>query len=82
MGGVIMKDKTLGLFSHTAPAGLCNKKEYPNKKSAKVSAKRQRHKFKLRAYICDRCGFYHLTSADSNDREFFRLSRVLDRIEE
>ena len=76
-----MKDKTLGLFSHTAPAGLCNKKEYPNRNSAKASAKKQRHKRRLRPYICDRCGFYHLTSADSNDREFFRLSRVLDRIE-
>ena len=77
-----MKDKTLGLYSHTAPSGTCDKKEYPSAKSAKASAKKQRRKRKLRAYACPTCGLFHLSSADSKDREYFRISRCLDRIEQ
>ena len=76
-----MKDTTLGIASNNAPPGLCSKREYPNKKSAKASAKNQRRKYKLSPYICPRCGHFHLGSADSEEKEIIRKGRCLDRIE-
>ena len=76
-----MKDKAIGIFSNSAPPGLCNKKEYASRKSAKASAKKQFCKRKLRAYKCRVCSYFHLTSADSEDREVIRLGKILDIIE-
>ena len=76
-----MKDKAIGIFSNSAPPGLCNKKEYSSRKSAKASAKKQFYKRKLRAYKCPTCSYFHLTSADSEDREVIRLGGWLDIIE-
>ena len=76
-----MKDNALGIFSNSAPPGLCDKREYISRKSAKASAKNQRRKYKLSPYICPRCGFFHLSSADSEEKEIIRKGRCLDRIE-
>ena len=76
-----MKDRAIGIFSNSAPPGLCNKKEYSSRKSAKASAKKQFCKRKPRAYKCPTCSYFHLTSADSEGREVIRLGKILDIIE-
>jgi len=53
----------------------CNKVRHYSKRAAKRAAKSIRSagcKDKLSIYLCEDCGYYHLTSADYKARKYFR----------